>query len=128
MIELPEFMTAERIERAHARSMEIREAYYAGTQRQREFASSLRSRGINAARDRNPKMLKFLEKAVEYMRQLNDAQQSRFAQEGFAAVKFTEFSTWEAAYLKSDQMGQDDSIEYGVFAWVYASIFEATLA
>jgi hypothetical protein len=108
--------------------MEIREAYYAGTQRQRDLASSLRSRGINAARDRNPKMLKFLEKAVEHMRQLNDAQQSRFAQEGFAPVKFTEFSTWEAAYLKSDQMGQDDSIEYGVFAWVYASIFEATLA
>ena len=128
MIELPEFMTAERIERAHARSSEIREAYYAGTQRQRELAGSLRSRGINAARDRNPKMLKFLEKAVEYMRGLNDAQQSRFAQEGFATVKFTEFATWEAAYLKSDQMGQDDSIEYGVFAWVYASIFEATLA
>lgn len=128
MIELPEFMTAARIERAHARSSEIRESYYTGTQRQRELAASLRSRGIAAARDRHPRMLMFLEKAVEHMRQLNDQQQIRLKQEGFAPAKFLEFGTWEAAYLKSDQLGKDDSIEYGVFAWVYASIFEATLA
>jgi len=128
VIELPEFMTAERIERAHARSLEIREHYYTGTQRQRELAGSLRGRGMNAARDRHPRMLLFVEKAVEYMRKLNDQQQIRLKQEGFAASKFTEFATWEAAYLKSDQLGKDDSIEYGVFAWVYASVFEATLA
>ena len=128
MIELPDFMSAERIERAHARTVEIRETYYTGTTRQRELAGSLRSRGINAARDRNPKLLLFLEKSVEFMRKLNDEQQSRFKQEGYAPVKFTEFSTWEAAYLKSDQLGKDDTIEYGVFAWVYASLFEATLA
>jgi len=128
MIELPEFMTGERIEHAHARSMAIRQACYHGSPRQRELAASLRSRGMNAARDRNPRMLLFLEKSVEYMRRLNDEQQSRLTQEGYQRTKFTEFSTWEAAFLKSDQLGQDESLQFGVFAWVYAAIYEATLA
>ena len=128
MIELPEFMSAERIEHAHARSMAIRQACYHGSPRQRELAASLRSRGMNAARDRNPRMLLFLEKAVEHMRRLNDEQQSRLTQEGYQRTKFTEFSTWEAAFLKSDQLGQDESLQFGVFAWVYAAIYEATLA
>ena len=128
MIELPELMSAERIEHAHARSMAIRQACYHGSPRQRELAASLRSRGMNAARDRNPRMLLFLEKAVEHMRRLNDEQQSRLTQEGYQRTKFTEFSTWEAAFLKSDQLGQDESLQFGVFAWVYAAIYEATLA
>ena len=72
-------------------------------------------------------MLLFLEKSVEHMRKLNDEQGSRFAQAGFARVKFTEFATWEAAFIKSDQLGKDESIQHGVFAWVYASIFDAAL-
>jgi hypothetical protein len=121
-------MSAERIEHAHARSMAIRHACYHGSPRQRELAASLRSRGMNAARDRNPRMLLFLEKAVEHMRRLNDEQQSRLTQEGYQRTKFTEFSTWEAAFLKSDQLGQDESLQFGVFAWVYAAIYESTLA
>lgn len=128
MIELPFFVTPSKIEFAYARSMALKEAYFRGTANQRSNALRFRTAGLNAARDRNGKMLLFMEHAVEHLRRLNDNQQTRLTQEGYQRQDFSEFGVWREAYRKVDQLGHDESIEYGVFAWVYAAVYEQVLA
>lgn len=125
MIELPEFMNARIIERTYQRAMAMqnRTANDAYSRRMIEH-------GLRRARARDGKMLLFLEKGTEYLRQMNDAQKSRFAQQGYDQpnVEFTEFSTWREAYLLMLEPSHHADVKMDVFRWVYAAVAEALSA
>lgn len=122
MIELPEFMSGSLIERTYRRSRELREqSVRHGSTRAREMCL----KGVRMARDRNPRMLLFLEKGADWLSHRNDEQRSRFAQEGFAPNDYTEFATWKEAYLRaSEPRGREDT-QLEVFGWVYGAVAEA---
>ena len=123
MIELPDFVTERTVERAYARARDMQALYQKG--RNRDFYSAWANRGVRAARARNPKLLRFLEYSVEVLHKLNEVNQSRLEQEGFAKSDFTEFSTWKAAYYKADELARDESCDPGVFRWIYGASAEA---
>lgn len=121
MIELPEFVTGQVVERTYQRALTLQDLGRRGDARARRWLVE----GMNRAKARDPRMAAFLEYGAEHLRKLNDAQVSRFEQEGFRKTEYTEFGAWREAYLKMTDHAQDESIMYRVFGWVYAAVAEA---
>jgi len=82
-------------------------------------------RGVRAARARDPRLLLMLDRGAEELRRLNDAQQSRFAQEGFARQEFTELSTWRNAYEVADQGEERKGASLEIFGHLLGAAYEA---
>lgn len=122
-IELPDFVNERTVERAYARAKQMQDSYMAG--RGKAYAASWAERGVRAAKARDGKLLRFMEYAVEVLHKLNDGQQSRLTQSGFARQDYTEFSTWKGAMSKADELGRDASCDPAVFRWVYGAAAEA---
>lgn len=124
-IELPDTVTARLVERTYARVYAIKRMS-TGNAREREVAKMLRTRGVNMARARSPRMLLFLEKGYEYLRQESAAQADRYEKAGLAtAPEFSECSTWRTAYEKAVEPRQDEQCLHEVFGWIYAAVAEA---
>lgn len=124
MIELPEFVTSDLIERTYARAIQLRDLG-----ERNPSARSLLSRGMNMARQRYPKMLLFLEKGAEHLQQKNQDQQARLqANEtglSFGRTEFSEFATWRTAYEKAVDPEADERTLYRTWGWIYAAVAEA---
>ncbi len=126
MIEINDFITPKLIERTYGRAIQLGDLYNKGTPSQRANAERLRLAGMRMARARAPTMLLFLEKGSDYLQKINDAQKSRFAQEGHDRVsEYSEYSQWKTAYLKAMEPQNHEDMMYKTLGWVYASVFEA---
>lgn len=124
-IELPEFINAQLIERTYQRTIALR----ARGENDRQVRALL-VRGMNMARDRNPRMLLFLEKGAEWLRKESEQQRDRMEeaghQEAFArGIQFTEYEQWRIAYEKATAPEQDDRLMYRTLGWIYAAVAEA---
>jgi hypothetical protein len=119
-IELPEWVTDKVIERTYRRVQELR-----AKGEDHRATRSLLVRGMNAARAQSPVLLLFLDKGAEVLRRFNDEQQSRFDQEGYRRVDYSEFSAWREAYLLCVE--PRDDVKYRVFGFIYAAAAEAVL-
>lgn len=124
-VELPDSVSDARVEWTHKRAMTMQAEHVrrAG----RRYTEAWRQRGVRLARERDPKLLKFLELAAERLYKLQAPQVSRFRQEGYdeharRSGEFTEFSTWKNGMLLADQ-GKGCDPE--VFGWLYGAAAEA---
>lgn len=124
-IELPDFMTTELVQAAYRRAQYAQDR--ARHHRDDRALKEWMIRGVRAARNRDARMLLFLEKGAEVIRILNDDQQARFAanEEGveFQRQDFTEFSIWRSAFELADK--PDPSAQHGIFGWIYGAALEA---
>jgi hypothetical protein len=125
IIELPEAVTHELVERAFARSKQLIDEYNRGGRRMSRRLAATVDRGLRLADGRNDKLLKFLERAAERLRQLNDAQQDRLEEGGFARTDYTEFATWRAAYRVADEGRARTDAQVEMFRWIYAACADA---
>jgi hypothetical protein len=128
MIELPDFVTPELIERTYRRAMAIQDAGHVRSTSSwwsRHRARHLRHVGTKMAMARDPKLLLFLEKAAEHLRRMNDAQKSEITDRGFARTDFSEFELFRTAYEKAMEPKRDEAALFTIWGWVYASAAEA---
>lgn len=128
MIELPDFVTPELIERTYRRAMAIQDAGHGRSTSSwwtKHRARNLRHVGVKMAMARDPKLLLFLEKAAEHLRRMNDAQKSRITQEGFARCDFSEYELFRTAYEKALEPKRDELALAATWGWVYAASAEA---
>jgi hypothetical protein len=136
-IELPEFMTANVVERTYRRMIELQDAggtAYGrkGAIRQatsfwdRKRAQHLRAIGTRMAVQRDPKMLLFLERASVYLQARSDEQLLRVEHLGFARInEYQEAALFRTALEKADSPGTDREALHAVWGWVYAAVAEA---
>ena len=129
-VELPEFMNHRTVENFYRAVVQSSRSGYNDPSRRRNH-----ERGMRAARDRNPHLLKFLEKAAEVLRVVNDAQQDRFEEGRIQTVRdpngdvierfhaqfpkqdFSEYATVRQAFVAADS---GDPVLH-VFAHIYAA-------
>ncbi len=109
-VELEEFITLERVEYAHGLAIRY----------QQEGRQSFADVGLRAARARDPKLLKALEKGAELIGKASEAQMG-FTRRGidvpFAHTKeHTESQLWREAYRMVDQ-----GTPIANFQWIYGS-------
>jgi hypothetical protein len=133
-VELPEFMNGKTVERFYGR---VLKSSASGSHRE----SRRIDRGLNMARSRDAKMLKFLDAAATVLQKCSESQQDRFEEGKVQAVQtdgvveyvraqfprqdFTEFSTVRAAYTLADN-GKDPSL-MRVYGHVYAAAADEIL-
>lgn len=122
MIEIEEFLTPKLFERAYSEMLRLQDEYNKGTPVQRDRAHSARMRGARAARARAPRLMLFLEKAADHLQKQNDAQKSRFAQEGFEGrrLEFSEYGQMRLAYEKALDPDAHEGVLFSTFGWVYS--------
>lgn len=128
MIELPDFVTPELIERTYRRAMAIQDAGHVRSTSSwwsKHRARHLRHVGVKMAMARDPKLLLFLEKAAEHLRRMNDEQKSRIEQQGFAKTDFSEYALFRTAYEKALEPKRDEAALASIWGWIYASACEA---
>jgi hypothetical protein len=138
-IELPDFMTDRMVEQFYR-------LIISGSERGSHTPHQERrnNRGLRMARDRNPKLLLFLEKSAEVLRRANETQQDRFA-EGvqqdvrvngevvdrlhacFPKQDFSEYATVRTAYTVCDGYKEEDYTMIAVFQNVYAAAADCIL-
>lgn len=124
MIEMPDFLSNAQVERAHGRARELQRASMInGSYRARELCM----KGMRMAADRNPRMLKFMEYAADYLHKRNDEQVIRFKQEGLdpAKAEFAEFAVWREAYLRAAEPQGREDVSLRVYGWYYGAVAEA---
>lgn len=124
-VELPDQVTDARVEYTHKRAMAMQDQHLVGAGRR--YTEAWRQRGVRLARERDPKMMKFLDLSAERLFRLQAPQLSRFRQEGFdhharVSNEFTEFSQWKQAMLLADEKR---SCNPEVFGWLYGAAAEA---
>jgi hypothetical protein len=119
-IELPDFVTEPVVERAYRRSLELQRSGEGSA-----LGRALRIRGMNMARDRNGRFLKFLELGAEILRRKNDEQAGQFKAHGYAKTDFNEYTTWRTAYEKAVDPEQHERTMFKIWGWVYAAVAEA---
>ena len=119
MIELPEFMTANIVERTYGRVKALRNLGRSHLRAQRYL-----TQGRNRVRARDPKLLLFLERGADVLQAKNDAQKDRFEEQGFRRQDFAEYAQWREAYIKASEPRRDD-VQLEVYAWIYAAVAEA---
>ncbi len=125
VIELPDFVTPELIERTYNRALHLqnhgREPWWNGGRR----ARMLRTVGVKMAMARDPKLMLFLEKGAEHLRRMNDAQKSRMSQHGYQTTDFGEFSLFKTAYEKCLDPKKDELFLHDTLGWIFAACAEA---
>lgn len=118
-IELPDFVTEDRVERAHRRAAIL----------QRDRRHDLFDQGIRAAKAQDPKLLLGLEKIANLLDHKSERQAGMTRRSNHEdtpeghKVQFTEVAMWQEAYRLADAGGmtKDDLYPFG---WLYAAAAE----
>jgi hypothetical protein len=119
MIELPDFLTPQRVEAIYGRALRLAKLGH-----QHQGARRLLDNGLRRARARDARLLLVLEKGADYLQSRNDEQRSRFEQEGYARQEFGEYALWREAYQKVLDPKASDMVMTSVYGWILAAIGE----
>ena len=133
-VELPEFMNGKTVERFYGR---VLRSSSSGSHKEARRID----RGLRMARDRHPKLLKFLDASATVLQVCSESQQDRLEEGKVQAIRsenaveyvraqfprqdFSEFSTVRAAYTLADA-GNDPGL-LRIYAHVYAAVADEIL-